>query len=82
MPTVGPAEPETPIMTKTKRAQRYVGVAFAALLLSACAGKNPEMFASPSADAALNLPKAVQRLAPPRAGQHAPKPQAGRVAKT
>lgn len=51
-------------MTKTKRAQRYVGVAFAALLLSACAGKNPEMFASPSADAALNLPKAVQRLAP------------------
>lgn len=50
-------------MTKTLRMQRYVGAALAVLLLSACANRS-EPFASPSADAVMDVPKAVQRLAP------------------
>lgn len=51
-------------MTTRLRTQRYVGAALAALLLSACANNKPEVMASPSADALIDVPKAVQRLAP------------------
>lgn len=51
-------------MTTRLRRQRYIGVVLAALLFSACSNNKPEGLASPAADAVLNVPKAVQRLAP------------------
>lgn len=51
-------------MTTRLRTQRYVGVAIAALLISACNMIKPDAMANPSADAVVNLPKAAERLAP------------------
>ena len=51
-------------MTTRLRKQRYVGMALAVLLLSACSNNKPEALASPSSDSVLSMPRAVQRLAP------------------
>ncbi len=51
-------------MTNALRVRRYVGVAFAALLISACNLIKPEAVVNPSTDAIINVPKAAQRIAP------------------